>query len=366
MTVSTLSSFFGPTSWVVEVSALVAGAALLLQLQSLRQAVFGGTREQIDERPQRGQPDVFARCRQVLCQCIPEALALISLLSFALLLRLRGDPGTIVDSGVWEKIKEEWPLLMGADTLLGLQAMLRLLVFVAIAVRGGMAGVRGALCDDATALFFFAAATRAALSGRSQDYILDGPLGGDFAIACEAATVPVLAVLSLPILSKSPLRCGAMASFAVAVGNRNYLRLANDPTIDSLFTCAHTFEILGAFAQLASCVASHGTFSIRHATAGFVQLILPAQQFLAAYYFLTAFEPTPVLVGRGRPFCLLCAGNLLQLGAFVASSCLYHAESLEDGENPNRAIANEQPATGQPRLFSKPEELLPSIASIVF
>merc|ERR1719171_3383047 len=56
---------------------------------------------------------------------------------------------------------------------------------------------------------------------------------------------------------------------------------------------------------------------------GFMHIIMTLQQALSAYYFLTAFEPHPSLVGRGRPFCVLCGGNLLQLGAYLLAAALF-------------------------------------------
>merc|ERR1712224_822958 len=52
-------------------------------------------------------------------------------------------------------------------------------------------------------------------------------------------------------------------------------------------------------------------------------ILMTLQQALSAYYFLTAFEPHPSLVGRGRPFCVLAGGNLLQLGAYLLAAALF-------------------------------------------
>merc|ERR1719217_113669 len=56
---------------------------------------------------------------------------------------------------------------------------------------------------------------------------------------------------------------------------------------------------------------------------GFMHILMTLQQALSAYYFLTAFEPHPSLVGRGRPFCVLAGGNLLQLGAYLLAAALF-------------------------------------------
>merc|ERR1711957_333172 len=52
---------------------------------------------------------------------------------------------------------------------------------------------------------------------------------------------------------------------------------------------------------------------------------MPVQAALGAYFFLTAFEPHPSLVGSGRPFCLLVWSNLLQLGAYLIAAAFFVA-----------------------------------------
>merc|ERR1712232_456820 len=83
----------------------------------------------------------------------------------------------------------------------------------------------------------------------------------------------------------------------------------------------------------------------RGASAGFMHLVMPFQAALAAYYFLTAFEPHPGLVGAGRPFCLLAWGNLLQLGAYIASAAFFIAGYFDADSSGERvgATENEQP-----------------------
>merc|ERR550532_1645060 len=64
----------------------------------------------------------------VMVRNLPEVACLTMVTLAGLLLRLRGDPMRFTqpnDVAVWEQIKQEWPILMGADTLLGFQTMLR-------------------------------------------------------------------------------------------------------------------------------------------------------------------------------------------------------------------------------------------------
>merc|ERR1719198_484393 len=56
---------------------------------------------------------------------------------------------------------------------------------------------------------------------------------------------------------------------------------------------------------------------------GFVHVLMAFQQVLSAYYFLTAFEPSPKLVGEGRPFCVLIWSAILSCGAYLCAAGLY-------------------------------------------
>merc|ERR1719262_1268053 len=99
-------------------------------------------------------------------------------LLLAAILRLRGDTEVMTDPAmvkVWEQIKAEWPILMGADTLLNLQAMLRLLVVLFVAYRAD-AGGRSPLTGLAALLSLAGALARGMLTTRSTMYRLEGPL----------------------------------------------------------------------------------------------------------------------------------------------------------------------------------------------
>lgn len=275
-------------------------------------------------------------CGRVICRCLPEVLGLTTVLILAVLLRLRGDDGFIPSSAEelahWEKIKAEWWLLMGADTLLNLQAMLRLLLLLFVGIRADTSG-RSPLSGMASVFYCGGMLARGALATSTRMYVLEGPLSlnGDLSIACELAMVPVLAGLSIKSLRRFPVAVVAVG-FATWYSKQNYFDMARNPDVDSLFTLAHILELFGAFAYLLRtisvyCAAKEGERS--SGIVGFMHLLMPAQAALASYYWLTAFTPEEQLpIGKGRPWCLLIMTNLLQLAAFLCSVALYFGESF--------------------------------------
>eukprot|EP00930_Biecheleria_cincta_P047282 TRINITY_DN32742_c0_g1_i1.p1 TRINITY_DN32742_c0_g1~~TRINITY_DN32742_c0_g1_i1.p1 ORF type:complete len:371 (+),score=62.17 TRINITY_DN32742_c0_g1_i1:88-1200(+) len=302
-------------------------------------------------------------CARILCRSWAETIGLLFVMCFALILRVFVHPDRGVnpyDQGevqVWNRIKNEWPILMGADTLLSLQAMLRLLVFLVVMVRTSKsfcgfnpfkatekaiarACDMAPLCGAAAILSLGAAGVRAALCSQTNAYILDGPLGGSVPIWVEMTSVPVLAAVNAKVAGSASAGMTAVAfGWAVWFSSRNYLNLSSRETggdfqHDKLFILAHCLELVASMAFLASTIRKNvreKNTSIRTNRSywdGFVYLVLPAQQALAAYYFLTAFEPSPGLVGQGRPFCLLTIGNLLQLMFYLTAMAFYLAECL--------------------------------------
>jgi hypothetical protein len=292
-------------------------------------------------------------CAQIVWRCAPEVMGFMVVLLLATILRLRGDTEVMPDPAmqqVWEKIKVEWPILMGADTLLNLQAMLRLLVVLFVAYRANEGG-RSPLTGMAALLSLAGALTRGTLNTKSLQYRLEGPLslGGDLPVACELASVPFLAAFGVAELRKSPITASTLVSGGLWFASHHYLNLANDPSTDRLFTQAHVLELLAAFAYLArafSLMLGHeddtsggGRRLGRRnswrsgAFVGFMHILMTIQQAFAAYYFLTAFEPSASLVGAGRPFCLLIICNLLQLAAYLCATALFIGGSVDtEGE----------------------------------
>mmetsp|Transcript_49071 Transcript_49071/g.124535 ORF Transcript_49071/g.124535 Transcript_49071/m.124535 type:complete len:343 (+) Transcript_49071:102-1130(+) len=275
--------------------------------------------------------------KRLLKECMPEAALLLSCLTLAALLRSRGDTGFAegVQPGgeqeAWETIKAQWPILLTADTLLSLQAMLRLVVLLSVVLRLGSAGAVP-LSDEASALWLGAGLARVALVARTSSYMLDGPLGGMLPAACEIAVLPILFVLSRHTLRRAPLSVGVAVAAAAVYASRNRLALSDDdPLADSLFILAHTLDTLAAFAYLVRTALIDD--SAKDVSVGFTHLLMPIQQGFAAYYFLVAFAETPQLVGKGVPFETLHIGNVAAFGAYLGACALFFAERF-DGERP--------------------------------
>jgi len=269
----------------------------------------------------------------VVC-CLPEVLAVGTVLCMAVLLRLRGDDGlTITGPGQleeWARIKVEWPVLMGADTLLNLQVMFRLLVVLFFAVRADKTGA-SPLSGMASVFFLGSMLARGWLSTQSLEYRLEGPLslGGDMGVFCEAAMVPFLAAIALKALRRFPVAVIAVG-LATAYSRCHFFNLAHTKDIDSAFTLAHLLELFASFAFLLRTIGAYcsGQIAKGSASIGFLHLLMPAQQALAAYYWLTAYTPQNQLpVGAGKPWCLLIMTNLLQFAAFLCSAALYFGGS---------------------------------------
>jgi hypothetical protein len=298
-------------------------------------------------------------CVRIVCGCAPEVMGLSVVLLLALMLRLRGDTDVNTDPAsqqVWEQIKVEWPILMGADTLLNLQAMLRLLVLLFVSMRA-QAGGRSPLTGLPALLFLAAAVTRGMMGSQTDAYRLEGPLslGGDLAVACEVAGVAFWAALGRRAISKAPVSAAVMVSGAIWFASHHYLSLARDASKDRLFIQAHVLELLAAFAYATRSFSlmlgasdedgedDRGSPSPKrdwrsNAFVGFMHMVLTLQQAFSAYYFLTAFDPHPNLVGAGRPFCVLCIGNLFQLGAFLCAAAFWAGgcalQTEEEGTRP--------------------------------
>merc|ERR1719277_1039246 len=104
--------------------------------------------------------------------------------------------------------------------------------------------------------------------------------------------VPLLTGLALGTVQKTPGLAIATVGAAVLWASQHYLSLAADVNIDRLYTLAHTLEILASFAFLYSTV--HAFFkNVGNITASmaFMYVIMPFQQGLAVYFFLTANTP---------------------------------------------------------------------------
>lgn len=278
----------------------------------------------------------FDSFKSLLRHCAPELVGTVVVGILSVAIRLRGDR-TIVDEGVddvWSLIKNEWPILITADTLLSLQAMVRLIITVSVVLRTGEASTGPVPLMKEPAVFLgLATCARVAVIVRTSHYMLDGPFGGTLPVACELAVLPLLVLLGLGAAKKTLLSSFMAAGVAVWFASRNRLSLADDFHADTLFMLAHTLELATGFAYLARTlhiVCDHAQSPASAAQAGLVHVLMVLQQAMPAYYFVVAFPYTPELVATGHPFEVLQYGNIGCLGAFLAALALHAAVAETD------------------------------------
>lgn len=302
----------------------------------------------LDNMPQQsvGQSSAgyAAYCKKLLGYA-PETMGLLFCLGLAGALRMQGssdfvfvsDSTTAHDKAAhiaaMAEVARQWPILLTADTLLSLQAMLRVCVLASSVLRRG-AGP-SLLTQEAVAVSCGAALGRVVLVAHSNVYMLDGPLGGNLPVACELFSLAFLLVLCRGVHFSTMTASTLTLAAAACIASRNRLNLAGDPFTDGLFTFANIAELLAAFAYLSRAVFSDietdGT-SADSVALRFAHTIMPAQACLAAYYFVQAFEVTPQLIGAGHPFELLQWGCVAQVGAYAGASLLHWAESVEESQ----------------------------------
>jgi len=168
--------------------------------------------------------------------------------------------------------------------------------------------------------------------------------------------LPRLAWLSVTAFRETPVAATTWVAVTAWFASFHYLNLASNPDADKLFTLAHALELAAALAFLCNTIVAHcGTEASKgSASAGFMHLVMPFQAALGAYYFLTAFEPNPALVGSGRPYCLLVWSNLLQLGAYLIAAAFFIAsqfvfkDSSTEGDEHLRVAADASAGFGLP------------------
>jgi len=322
---------------IAETFICIVVAMLVLRIELQRRAVTGPN---FGSRQGSGYAE---GCHRILRQCAPEAAGIIACLTLAAALRARGDltsTAGVADEAAWAQIKADWPLLITADTLLALQAMLRFIVLVSVALRCD--GTRTVpLADEVGALWLGAGLARLVTGSRASAYSLDGPLGGTLPWACEIAVIPLLFVVGRSTLRRAPCTMAAIVAATAIFAGRNRLNLASDTMADSCFTAAHCMDFLASLAYLLRTllVDSGPRGSTAHISMGFVHLLMPIQQSLSAYYFVNAFEASPALVGAGHPFAMLQIGNVAQFGAYLGAASLYLAECFDGQEH---CISNQE------------------------
>jgi len=267
-----------------------------------------------------------AKTVKLLQQHAPEVISLVACLTVAATLRIRGS----TDHGLPESLVQEWPILLTADTLLALQALMRSLVLISTVLRVG--GGPTLLSQEAAALACGAALVRVALAARSDVYLLDGPLGGKLPVACEFLSLLLLAILCRGIRRSALMVSALTLAVAAWIASRNHLSLASDTVTDALFIFAHLAELLAAFAYLSRALVLDtglGGHAKVNVALHYAHMIMPIQQCFAAYYFVQAFEYVPELVSVGRPFNILIIGGVAQLGAYASAAILHLAEYVD-------------------------------------
>jgi len=280
-----------------------------------------------------------AYCKKLLGYA-PETMGLLMCLGLAGALRMRASSDLALFSGTSDaahmvalaKIAREWPILLGADTLLSLQAMLRVCVLASSALRRGVGP--SLLTQESAIIACGAALGRVVLVAHSNVYMLDGPLGGNLPVVFELMSLALLLILCRGIHLRTMMTSALTLGAAAWIASRNRLNLADDRLVDGLFIFATIAELLGAFAYLSRAVLSDieaeggnkDNVALR-----FAHIIMPVQACLSAYYFVQAFDFTPELIGAGHPFEILQWGCTAQVGAYAAAALLHWAESVEEG-----------------------------------
>lgn len=267
----------------------------------------------------------------------PETLGLLFCLGLAGALRVRASvDNTLVTTdphmAALASIAREWPILLGADTLLSLQAMLRVCVLASSVLRRG--GGLSLLTQEAVVIACGAALGRVALVARSDVYMLDGPLGGHLPTACEVMSLALLLVLCRGIHLRSMIEATLTLAVAACVASSNRLSLAADPVTDGLFIFAIVAELLAALSYLCRAVTSDVMASASNedtVAMWFAHIIMPVQACFSAYYW-RAFEAAPQLIGAGRPFEILQWGCFAQVCAYAGAALLHGAESFQKSQ----------------------------------
>jgi len=295
--------------------------------------------------------DVLPTCGNTFFKHLgPELAALLAVALLASTLLGKGGHNGVheipsEDHAVWESITNEWQLLTTADSLIGLQAMLRLLLLASAVLRFPQAETSPLVSEPAAFLFLASLCRTATLVLSPADiYHLDGPLGGILNIMVEALAVPLLLRLSFSVLRQAKARIAACVVAAAAAGvaakfHRLALADAGEEYLDVLFSASQLLEVLGAgaFVLRSLCISDVGSFTT------FAHLMLPVQQFLGTYFMLfswcpDAFVEVPQLVGEGHPLLLLQASGLMAVGFYLIALALYIGTCIPEKDAVHREL----------------------------
>jgi len=298
-----------------------------------------------------------SRLKKSYDQYLPEIIALLFCVALAVILRTHGVMATVknaMDEVVLTKIVRTWPLLLSADSLLGFQAMLRLLAYASSALR--ISEGPTLVSQEFAAISCAAAVGRTLLVASNRIFMLDGPLGGSLPALIDLVSVPLLAFLARGIDKKSLAAAVLAISMAVFVGSQDRLKLADNRFSDGLFIFVHTAEFFAAFAYLSRALISESgvtTVGRENVALWFAHIIMPVQASLAAYFFVECFKYVPQVVGAGYPFEILHIGGVAAAGAYAGASVIYFCNSYESPAKENIELCHSlHLSTGGPTDYS--------------
>lgn len=261
----------------------------------------------------------------------PEALGFMGCLSLAFVLRLYGST-----EGVGS-IKNDWPILITADSLLIFQGMLRLLVLSSTVLR--ISNGTTLFSQEVAGIALGAALSRVVLIARTTDYMLEGPLalGGRIQTMCEVLSMVALARLCRDMRYEAMVASALSLFVTGLISSRNQLRLADNMVNDGLFMFSNTAELLAAFAYFSRAMLSELGCAKGSVSLGFAHIAMPIQQCLAAYYFFNAFELNGPfahkMVKIGHPWPIVQIGAIAQVGAYLGAAVLHAADALENPDD---------------------------------
>lgn len=285
----------------------------------------------------------MSSCSQLMREYALETAGLILCGSMAAVLRARGDRTAVnpSDQAAWEEIQSQWPILTTADSLFAIQAMLRVLLLLSAILRtSGSALVDASPLEGSPAIFYLLAGLiRVFLLAVSPDHGLEGPLSGPIYLAFEVAALPLLFKLAVgaSTLPGRPLHAlGKLAVWMLGVALsavlafQHRLPLAEDAFLNGLFTMVNLLELAAAVALLCTVVAGGG--GVRGSFSSFAHVLLPIQQFLSMYFFLTAFDMSLERASVGKPLTLLQLTGAAELVLLLLAG-IAHVALSGDAEN---------------------------------
>jgi hypothetical protein len=318
-------------SALVQYSIGVVIVAMLFRLEASRRSA----KAQLKQHDTNGKAGGFiASAKKLIEQCMPEIVGLALCLAMAIALRMNEVDSALDETvsethnrEVLENVKRAWPILLTADSLLGMQAMLRLLVIVSSVLRTD--GGPLLLSREVAAIAAGAMLGRVNLAAQWKVYRLDGPLGGFLPMACDLVAAPFLGILSFGITYRGVATTCIALLTAAFVGATNHLSLAGDELADGIFIFVHVAELFAALAYLCRAIlfdAGMGGTGRRGAAFWFAHIVMPIQACLSAYYFVVAFKYVPQLVVAGHPFEILHLGGIIQVAAYAGATVLHFSQ----------------------------------------